>query len=53
MLLAAEPFEKNDFFQAAVTPSFLNITTQKKFWIVPYYTYNRIMKTEFEYHYSF
>ena len=31
MLLAAEPFEKNDFSQAGITPLFFNIIIQKNY----------------------
>ena len=37
------------FFKLAFSPSFFNITEWKKWWIVSYYLYNKVMKTDFEY----
>ena len=53
MLLAADSFEKNGFFQAGITSSFCKYYYIRKFLIVhTFYIYNKVMKTDFEHRYS-
>ena len=48
-LLAAELFEKRNFFQAGIILSFFNIIRWKRFWFVHYHMYNKVITTEYRY----